>query len=195
MAHRFLRSIHTWPVPPNWSPRDWSEELRAEVIAATWEAERDFDPARGVSLDAFVKQRVWTRSLSRYRREWAYARHCGCHLEGGDHCDVALDEALSSIEMSESLQTCLQRLPDPQRRLLEGLFWEEKTEIEVAGMLCLTQSGISRESGAFWTSYAVGWISQKKKKATPRKIEVIKRPPPCILMSSGREMRAVPYRP
>ena len=54
MAHRFLRSIHTWPAPPNWSLRDWSEELNAEVIAASWEAERDFDPTRGVPLDAFV---------------------------------------------------------------------------------------------------------------------------------------------
>ena len=46
MAHGFLRSTHTWRVPPNWSPRDWCEELKAEASAATWEAERDFDPAR-----------------------------------------------------------------------------------------------------------------------------------------------------
>ncbi len=57
MSYRFGRSILTWRVPPNWSPKDWSQELRAEVIAATWEAECDFDPARGVPLEAFVQQR------------------------------------------------------------------------------------------------------------------------------------------
>ena len=144
MAHRFQRSIQTWRAPPNWSLRDWFEELKAEGIAATWEAEQKLDPARGVPLDAFVQQRVWTRTLNRYRREWAYAPHCGSRLEGSNDGDVAIDEGFSSIEDSESLQTCLRRLPDPQRRLIEGIFWEEKTEVEVAGILCLTQSGISR---------------------------------------------------
>ena len=46
MAQGFLRSIHTRRAPPNWSPRDWSEELRVEMSAATWKAEQDFDPAR-----------------------------------------------------------------------------------------------------------------------------------------------------
>ncbi len=144
MAHGFLRSIHTWRVPPNWSPRDWSEELNAEAIAATWEAERDFDPAHGVPLEAFIQQRIWARSLSRYRREWAYARRCGPHLDASNDGDVAIDEAFSSIEISELLRTCLRWLPDPQRRLIEGLFWDEKTEVELARMLCLTQSAISR---------------------------------------------------
>ena len=171
MAHPLLRSIHTWPAPPNWSPRDWSEELRAVVIAATWEAERDFDPARGVPLDAFVQQRVWARSLSRYRREWAYARHCGSHLEGGDHCDVAIDEEFSSIEISESLQACLRRLPEQQRRLIEGLFWEEKTEVEVAGILCLTQSGISRRKRRVLEQLR-RWIDRsEKEKRLPERLK------------------------
>jgi RNA polymerase sigma factor (sigma-70 family) len=144
MDHRFRRSIRSWPAPPNWSPTDWSEELEAEMIAAIWEAERNFDPTRGVPLESFVQQRVWTRSLSRYRREWAYARRCGSHLEGGDDCDISIDERSSSNEISESLRTCLQRLPEQHRHLIEGLFWKEMTEVEVAGMLCLTQSGISR---------------------------------------------------
>jgi RNA polymerase sigma factor (sigma-70 family) len=144
MAHRFLRSIDRWPAPPNWSPRDWSEELQAEVVAAAWEAEQDFDPARGVPLSAFVQQRVLTRSLKRYRREWAYARRCRSHVEGSARHDLAIDERFSSIDISESLRTVLRRLPAQQLRLIEGLFWEEKTEVEVASILCLTQSGISR---------------------------------------------------
>ena len=74
MTDRSLRQIYNWRVPPNWSRRDWHEEMKAEAIAAAWEAEHDFDPTRGVPLPAFVHQRVLARALTRHRREWAYAR-------------------------------------------------------------------------------------------------------------------------
>jgi RNA polymerase sigma factor (sigma-70 family) len=144
MTRGFLRSMDAWRVPPNWSPRDWAEELKAEMTAAIWEAERDFDPVRGVPLNAFVQQRVWARSLDRYRREWAYARRCRTHLKGSDDCNVAMDERISFIEISELVRTGLRRLSDQQRLVIEGLFWDEMTEVELAGMLCLTQSGINR---------------------------------------------------
>ncbi len=46
--------------------------------------------------------------------------------------------------ITESLRTCLRRLPDQQRHIIEGLFWEERTEVEVALMLSLSQSAISK---------------------------------------------------
>ena len=145
MAHRFQRSIQTWRAPPNWSLRDWFEELKAEGIAATWEARARLRPGTRSSpgrvrpaagLDPYSQSLPAGMGLRR--------RHCGSRLEGSNDGDVAIDEGFSSIEDSESLQTCLRRLPDPQLRLIEGIFWEEKTEVEVAGILCLTQSGISR---------------------------------------------------
>jgi RNA polymerase sigma factor (sigma-70 family) len=143
MTHRSMRQIDTWRVPPNWSPRDWFEEMKAEVIAAAWEAERDFDPTRGVPLGAFVNQRVWAQALRRYRREWAFARRSGIYREGAD-CKVATANGSSSVEVTESLQSCLRRLPKPQRLLIEVLYWEGKTVVEVARMLSLSQPAISR---------------------------------------------------
>src|SRR5436305_3384640 len=128
MAFRFLRPIETWRVPPNWSPRDWFEEMRAESIAAAWEAERDFDPTRGVPLPAFVHQRVLARVLALYRREWSYARRCG-PLPQGDDRDDAIADGLSSLEASESLRAYLPRLSDHQRRLIKSLYWDEKSQV------------------------------------------------------------------
>ncbi len=66
MTHRSLNQIHSWRVPPNWAPRDWHEEMEAEAVAAAWQAERDFDPARGVPLEAFVHQRILAQALSAF---------------------------------------------------------------------------------------------------------------------------------
>jgi RNA polymerase sigma factor (sigma-70 family) len=132
-----------WRVPPNWSPRDWSEEFKAERIAAACEAEHDFDPTRGVPLAAFVRQRVLARVLRRYRQEWSYARRC-CLQPESDGDNAASADRLSSADDSESLQRCLDRLQEPHRRLIHGLFWEGKTEDEVARLLALSQPAISR---------------------------------------------------
>ena len=95
-----------------------------------------------------------------------------------------LTKAFLPSRISESLQTCLRRLPDPQLRLIEGLFWEEKTEVEVAGILCLTQSGISRRKQRHSrTTPPLAGSDQIKKKLTAQKIEVIKGPPSRILMT------------
>jgi RNA polymerase sigma factor (sigma-70 family) len=117
--------------------------MEAEVIAAACEAEHDFDPTRGVPLPAFVHLRVLARALRRYRQEWSYARHCGLHSEGNSGCDATADR-FSSAEDLESLRRCLAQLPELHRRLIVSLYWEEKTEVEVARLLSLSQPAISR---------------------------------------------------
>lgn len=143
MACRYTRPIHRWPVPPNWSTRDWREEMEAEISAAAWEAERDFDPTRGVPLEVFVRYRVWSRARSRYRREWSYARRLGPDVADGDR-EGASAGCFDSVDASESLGSCVDRLCEPQRRLIRGLYWEDRTEIELAGMFSLSQSTISK---------------------------------------------------
>jgi RNA polymerase sigma factor (sigma-70 family) len=137
-----LRQIYTWRVPPNWSRRDWHEEMKAEAIAAAWEAEHDFDPTRGVPLPAFVHQRVLARALTRHRREWAYARRCALYPQTDRFEDVTAGE-FSSVDVSESLQRCLDRLPEHHRRLIECLYREGKTEVEVARTLSRSQPTIN----------------------------------------------------
>jgi RNA polymerase sigma factor (sigma-70 family) len=56
---------------------------------------------------------------------------------------VSPDE-FSSVEISQSLRLFLARLPEVQRRLVESLYWEGKTEVEVARLLSLCQPVISR---------------------------------------------------
>ena len=103
------------------------------------EAELDFDPTRGVPLPAFVHRRVLARALTRYRREWAYARRCGLRSETDRFEDIN-SRGFSAVDVSDSLQRGLDRLPEHHRRLIRCLYWEGKTEVEIARLLS-AQSG------------------------------------------------------
>jgi RNA polymerase sigma factor (sigma-70 family) len=142
MTDRSLRQIYTWRLPPNWSRSDWREEMEAEATAAACEAQRDFDPTRGVPLAAFIHQRVLARALTRYRREWAYGRRWKLGAEN-DHVDGIIMGRFSAIELSEMIRRYLDRLPVHHRRLLECVYWEGKTEAEVARLLCCSQPAIN----------------------------------------------------
>jgi RNA polymerase sigma factor (sigma-70 family) len=165
MAQRCLRRIDAWRVPPNWSLRDWHEEMNAEAAAAAWEAELDFDPTRGVPLEAFVHQRVMARAWTRYRREWVYARRCGSHPESS-HCTDVIDSGVRWMEVLESLRECLRRLPEPERKLIESLFWEGMTEVEVARLLSLSQPAINQRKRLILERLGreMGWADPEKKK-------------------------------
>jgi len=148
-----FKRIRSWRVPPNWSPGDWFEELTAVGTAAAWQAVCDFDPKRGVPLAGFGFCRMMTRCLSRYRKEWKYA----LHLVVSDSCEQETT-AFKQSELTASsaakvdgthrsnddLCDAIGALPAEQRRLIEQLFWEERTETELADALGTNQSTISR---------------------------------------------------
>jgi DNA-directed RNA polymerase specialized sigma24 family protein len=100
---------------------------------------------------------MMTCCLARYRKEWRYA----LHLVASDSCDeetapskhpglVASSAANvnGAHRSSDELNGALGALPAEQRRLIEELFWEERTETEVADAMCTNQSTINRRKQA-----------------------------------------------
>jgi hypothetical protein len=61
--------VRSWRVPPRWSARNWWDEASALGALADSQARRDFDPRRGVPLDAFPYSRVVDAVWTRYRQE------------------------------------------------------------------------------------------------------------------------------
>ena len=139
-------------MPPNWSRADWLEELAAVATAAAWQAVCDFDPALGVPLAAFGYCRIISRCLARYRKEWRYA----LHLVASDSCEketttfkhpvwpLHLARVNGTHPSNDHLRGAVRALPAKQRRLIEQLFWEERTETEVADTMGINQSTINR---------------------------------------------------
>jgi RNA polymerase sigma factor (sigma-70 family) len=134
---------HSWRVPPRWSVSDWWEEIDAESIAAACHAIRIFDPNRGPTLNSFVYHQILASALSRYRQEWTYAlRYTPGSSE--DPSPFGPDDQLAIEQDEEQLKRLMIRLPEADRRLLERLFWEGRTETEIASGLGITQQAVSK---------------------------------------------------
>jgi DNA-directed RNA polymerase specialized sigma24 family protein len=141
--------LRAWRIPPRWSAGDWFEELEAEGVAAAWQAVRAYDPVRGIPLSAFVRRRVLFGVRTRYRQEWAYARHCGCEPPADGDADARPSDAQPSApDAHEALQGPLARLPESDRGLIDDLFWGGRTEADIAGELGISQPTVSRRKRA-----------------------------------------------
>ncbi len=144
-----LRRARSWRVPPNWSALDWYEELRAVALAAAWQAEQDHDPSRGVPLAGFVCCRVKAQALTRYRQEWRYALRV-------TPAETEMIETLAGAEPSarragaafEVVGWALGLLPEPERWLLEQLFWQHRTEASIAAELHISQPAVNKRKRA-----------------------------------------------
>jgi len=139
-----LRRIQRWRVPPRWSDQDWREEMVAETTAAALQAMRDFDPTRGVPWEAFLRLRIIRSALARHRREWTFAIH-RVSINAWDECKMTEGGSLPSREATHKLlQDALGRLSAADARLIEGLFWEGKTEAGLGEDLGISQQAVSK---------------------------------------------------
>ncbi len=137
------RRTHSWRVPPRWALRDWWEEIDAESVAAACHALRIFDPHRGPDLGTFVYHQILASALGRYRQEWTYAVRYG--LSAGEPPDISVTEDRFAIEQDEQqLKQTLTDLPEADRSLIEHLFWDGRTETEVATGLGISQQAVSK---------------------------------------------------
>jgi DNA-directed RNA polymerase specialized sigma24 family protein len=171
--NRCFKRICTWRVPPNWSVADWREEIRAHGLAAACEACCDFDPSRGVPLDAFVYRRVITRAYTRFRQEWAYGLRCISDTWGGfaDGGCVSLPSEsrvqcrASSVEahpVYQALRDALGSLSESNQQIILQLFWEGRTEANIAEMFKISHQAVSKRKWAVIKKLRT-WFDVKKK--------------------------------
>ena len=152
-----FKRIRSWHVPPNWSRGDWFEEVTAVGTAAAWQAVCEFDSERGVPLAGFGHCRMMTRCLARYRKEWSYALHlvesdsCQKQTTTFKHSGLAASSAAKADGTycsHDHLRGAVRALPSKECRLIEQLFWQERTETEVAAAMNINQSTINRRKQA-----------------------------------------------
>jgi len=141
--HRCLKRIRAWHVPPNWSGEAWQEEMNAQCTAAACEAEAEYEPARGVPFSAFVRQRMMTSALTRYRKEWRFARRFLPQIEEGLEENL-VENSMPYVVLGECIQSFLSRLRGADQLLLKQLFWEQRTERELASCLRISQPAVHK---------------------------------------------------
>jgi hypothetical protein len=138
--------ILSWRIPPNWSARDWFDEVKAITAAARCQAELDYDFDRGVPLSAFLYQRALTCAWTRYRQEWAYALRF-MQEDGTERYDEVATPRTSPPEVcppDDSLRCALLELPFADQWLVRQLFWNSVAEDKVAWNLKITQQAVNK---------------------------------------------------
>ncbi len=133
-----LRRVATWKTPPNWSRRDWMEEMYAEAESAGWKASCEHVHGDGCALFRCVYQYSLNACLQRYRQEWRYALHC----------PVTLEVTESGEPYPADLYAALDSLPETDRQLLHCLYWERYTETELARQQGVSVQAISKRKRA-----------------------------------------------
>jgi RNA polymerase sigma factor (sigma-70 family) len=136
--------IHYWRVPPRWTMDDWLEEIDAECMAAACLAIRIFDKTRGPSLSSFVYHRMLASALARYRREWSYAALRDKLSSRAGTTVVPMEDRFADQDEEDRLKDSLSHLRDDDRLLLEYLFWDGRTESEIASGLGITQQAVNK---------------------------------------------------
>lgn len=139
-----LRRIRKWRVPPSWTAREWSEEIRSEATVAGLQAFQDFDESRGVPREAFLRQRVMHRSLALYRREWTYAVRRVIEEELDRRAQLGMRDLTKHVASLNILQQSLDLLPEPDLCIIEAIFWGERSETEIAEALGISQQAVSK---------------------------------------------------
>jgi DNA-directed RNA polymerase specialized sigma24 family protein len=100
---------------------------------------------------------MMTRCLARYRKEWRYALHlvasdsCDEETTTYKHPDLTASSAArvdGTLRSNNDLHSAVGALRPEQRRLIEQLFWNERTEVEVANAMGTNQSTINRRKQA-----------------------------------------------
>jgi hypothetical protein len=142
-----LKRIFRWRVPPNWSVSDWRKEMRAEAACAAWQAVCDYDSSLGVPFGAFARSQVLTSTLTRYRREWAYALRSAQEYDPESSDSILLGPTTSEVFDNWPVPA-LARFSKLDLWLIEQLFLRDRTEADVAAQIGITQPAISKRKRA-----------------------------------------------
>jgi len=115
--------------------RSLAEETVQEAFLSVWKSPEGFDPRRG-SVRAWLMSAVHHRAVDLVRREEAQQRRS---LEAlGDPRTTTDDPGVTVVEEVGLMQTrievrrALQDLPEPQRRVVELMYFDGRTQTQIA---------------------------------------------------------------
>lgn len=141
--------IRSWRTPPNWSFIDWRDEIQATAFWAAWQAAKDFDPVHKVPLAEFVNCRVKSYALTRYRQEWRFAlKTISSDAEEIEKFVNSSVNRTSSQAVFELLDHALGKISGMERWLLKQIFWQQRTETNIAAELHISQPAVSKRKRA-----------------------------------------------
>ncbi len=132
-AREALTRTYRWRVPFNWTRPQWREEMLSEVALAvielSWETAMEL-PTNSAHFQSMIQNKL----LRRYRQEWAFNKHFGRQMvnEPTDYHRPDMED------LHLRLQVSMDALPEKDRLLIRQLYWEKRTETQIA-----SEAGVS----------------------------------------------------
>jgi DNA-directed RNA polymerase specialized sigma subunit len=166
--------------------------MRASAAAAALQAVCDYDSSLGVPLAAFVRQRVVSRTLTEYRREWRYCLRFTSEPNENEH-RIVKRLFVYPPDLLISLRHALSRLRESDRWIIEQLFWEGSTEAAVAQKSGVSQQAISRRKRLILHDLRQE-LRPREKIGRNNGRAVVKRRARCIYLSAKNESSCVDSR-
>ncbi|HJZ87451.1 MAG TPA: sigma-70 family RNA polymerase sigma factor [Polyangia bacterium] len=108
-----------------------AEEVTQEVFWRVWQLASRFDPARG-SVAAWVLSVTRNRALDLVRARASLRRTCRQSEPLRPRAPTTPEGELESLERTHQIQRVLERLPAPQREVLDLAYWGGLSHIEIA---------------------------------------------------------------
>lgn len=115
--------------------RSLAEETVQEAFLSVWKSPEGFDPQRG-SVRAWLMSAVHHRAIDLVRREEAQQRRS---LEAAsdprmttDDPGVTVVEEVGLMQTRIEVRRALQDLPEPQRRVVELMYFDGRTQTQIA---------------------------------------------------------------
>lgn len=137
------RRIRHWPIPPNWSAREWIEEMHAEAAVAILRASPDYRSGGSISRSMYLQMRALGDLLTRYRQEWKFAAHRSRVAEM-EVIDQRADEQ-DDVLLRDELRWAMSQLDEADRGLVDRLYWRGETERQIAQSFGISQQAISKK--------------------------------------------------
>ncbi len=127
VAGQSLSRAYQWRYPFNWTRPQWWEEISSEAALAVIELSRvtTLDMPTDITR---CQNMIQNRLLKHYRRELAFNKYCGQQI---DNEPTALQDPQQG-EVQLDLQMAMNRLPARDRLLIQQLYWEKRTESQIA---------------------------------------------------------------
>ena len=138
-----LRRVSRWHVPPNWSRPQWMEEAQAQAQAEAVAALAHGDVEAEVDVKwPQLASRILNSVLKRYRQEWSFAGRCGQLMSFDPPARNGPDSELGPTRCP--VEEAVAQLPAPDQALLAALYWQRRTESQVAKTLGVSQQAINK---------------------------------------------------
>jgi len=166
-----IRRVSRWQTPANWSRADWADEERAVVNLAVCQTVRDHSQVADNSLEQTVYFHALGRALTRYRQESLYSGRFLPLMPTEDTADeeenvptiaprwCPVDESVCTPEW---LTAAIEGLPKPDSQLIEKLFWQERTQADIARELNISQRAVSQRRQRVLKNLRVAFKKQRR---------------------------------